>query len=68
MRLDRDGRHDRTDLVAGRALDPLFAATVEATEEAVLNSLFAASTTVGRDGHRSESLHSPELLALLGLS
>lgn len=65
MRLDRDGRPDRTDLVAGRALDPLFAATVEATEEAVLNSMFGAPTTTGRDGHRSESLHSREVLELL---
>jgi D-aminopeptidase len=65
MRLDRDGRADRTDLVSGRALDPFFAAVVEATEEAVLNSMFAAPTTVGRDGNTSESLHSPEVLALL---
>ena len=65
MRLDRDGTPDRTDLVTGRALDPYFAAVVEASEEAVLNSMFTAPTTVGRDGHRSESLHSPEVLALL---
>ncbi len=67
LRLDRDGRHDRTDLVVGRGLDPLFAATVEAAEEAVLNSMFGAATTVGRDGHTSASLHSPEVLALLGV-
>ena len=65
MRLDRDGRPDGTPLVSGRALDPLFAAVVEAAEEAVLNSMFGAPTTVGRDGHVSESLHSPEVLALL---
>ncbi len=65
MRLDRDGRPDRTDLVAGRALDPLFAAVVEAAEEAVLNSMFTAPTTVGRDGHTSESAHTPEILSLL---
>ena len=66
MRLDRDARPDRTDLVTGRALDPLFTATVEAAEEAVLNSMFTAPTTVGRDGHTSESLHCDEVLALLG--
>ena len=38
---------------------------VEATEEAVLNSMFTAPTTVGRDGNTSESLHSPEVLELL---
>jgi D-aminopeptidase len=31
--------------------NPLFAATVEAVEEAVLNALFTAETTKGRDGH-----------------
>ena len=29
----------------------LFAATTEAVEEAVVNALFTAETTVGRDGH-----------------
>ena len=65
MRLDRNGRHDRTDLTTGRALDPLFGATVEAAEEAVLNSMFGAPTTVGRDGNTSESLHDERVLALL---
>ena len=32
-------------------LDGLFLAVVEAVEEAVLNSLCAAETTTGRDGH-----------------
>ena len=65
MRLDRGIQPDRTDLVAGYALDALFAAVVEAAEEAVLNSMFTAPTTVGRNGNVSESLHSPEVLALL---
>jgi D-aminopeptidase len=64
MRLDRDGTPDRA-VLGGRALDPLFTAVVEAAEESVLNSLFTASTTIGRDGHTSVSLHSPEVLALL---
>jgi D-aminopeptidase len=33
------------------AMTPLFQAVVEATEEAVLNSLVAARDTTGRDGH-----------------
>lgn len=66
MRLDHAGSPERSDLVAGRALDPLFTAVVEAAEEAVLNSMFTAATTVGRDGHTSESVHSPAVLALLG--
>ncbi len=38
------------------ALDPFFSATVEATEEAVLNALVAAETMVGYRGHRVEAL------------
>jgi D-aminopeptidase len=62
--MDRDQQLDGTPL-GGRALDPLFAAVVEAAEEAVLNSMFTAPTVVGRDGNTSESLHSPDVLALL---
>lgn len=40
----------------GSAVDALFAAAVEATEEAIVNSLFAATTVVGRDGHIGEAL------------
>lgn len=32
-------------------IDPLFEATIEATEEAVLNAMVAAETMVGRDGN-----------------
>jgi D-aminopeptidase len=38
------------------AMDALFQATVEATEEAILNALFRATTVVGRDGHRREAI------------
>jgi D-aminopeptidase len=39
-----------------RGIDALFEATAEATEEAIINALFAAETMVGRDGHRIEAL------------
>ena len=42
--------------VTGRALNPFFAAVVEATEEAVLNSMLAAPTVTGRDGNTSYGL------------
>jgi D-aminopeptidase len=32
-------------------LDPLFRATAEGTEQAILNCLWRAETLVGRDGH-----------------
>ncbi len=38
------------------ALSPLFLAAVEATEEAILNSLFCATTVRGKDGHTAEAL------------
>jgi D-aminopeptidase len=65
MRLDRDGKPDGTPLVTGRALDPLFAAVVEAAEESVLNSMFTAPTVVGRDGNTSESAYNDDVLGLL---
>jgi D-aminopeptidase len=37
------------------AMSPLFLATVEAVEEAVLNSLFRATTVTGFDGHTREA-------------
>jgi len=42
--------------VTGSALDDYFAAVVEATEEAVLNSLLQAETVTGREGHTSYGL------------
>jgi D-aminopeptidase len=42
--------------LSGSALDPFFAAVVEATEEAVLNSMLAAPTVTGRDGNTSPGL------------
>jgi D-aminopeptidase len=66
MRLDRNGKPDGTPVVTGRALDPLFTAVVEAAEEAVLNSMFTSPTVVGRDGNTSETIHTPEILGLLG--
>ncbi|MET8049631.1 P1 family peptidase [Streptosporangium sp. NPDC005286] len=52
--------------LGGRALDPYFAAVVDATEEAVLNSLLQAETVTGRDGNTSHALPAGELAKLLG--
>jgi D-aminopeptidase len=43
-------------LLPNDAASPLFEAVIEATEEAIYNSLFRATTTVGRDGNRIEAL------------
>ena len=46
-------------------LDPFFAAVVQATEEAVLNSLVANEDMTGRDGHRSPALPRDQLAGLV---
>jgi D-aminopeptidase len=47
------------------AMSPLFMATIEATEEAILNSLFAAEDMKGRDGHRVEALPVKQVMKIL---
>jgi D-aminopeptidase len=51
--------------LAGSQLDPFFAAAVEATEEAVLNSLLAAPTVTGRAGHVAPGLPASQVRDLL---
>jgi D-aminopeptidase len=51
-------------LVANDAMSPLFEAVIEATEEAVYNSLFRAETTEG-NGRRVEALPVARVLELL---
>jgi D-aminopeptidase len=50
---------------SGSALDPFFEAVVEATEEAVLNSMLAAPTVAGRAGHVAPGLPASEVRELL---
>ncbi len=52
--------------LANGNVSPLFLAAIEATEEAIINSLFAAETMTGREGHRREALPVKEVLELLG--
>ena len=47
------------------AIDALFLAVIEATEEAVLNALCAAHAIEGRDNHRVEALPQAAALAIL---
>jgi D-aminopeptidase len=57
--------HERPTAVSGQALNPFFAAVVEATEEAVLNSMLAAPTVTGRDGNTSCGLPAEQVRELL---
>ncbi len=47
------------------AMSPLFLAVIEATEEAIINSLFAAETMEGRDKHVIKELPVKEVLKLI---
>jgi D-aminopeptidase len=47
------------------AVTPLFLATIEATEEAIINSLFMAESMEGKDGHRVEALPLNEVLSIM---
>jgi L-aminopeptidase/D-esterase-like protein len=48
-------------------IDRLYAATVEAVEEATVNALVAAETMIGRNGFRSPKLPLDQLTHVLGL-
>jgi D-aminopeptidase len=46
-------------------IDPLFQATVEATEEAILNAMLGAETMEGRDGVVVHGLDGQRLVEIL---
>lgn len=52
-------------MLANEQMNPLFEATVQATEEAILNALVAAETMVGRDGHKVIALPHDKLREVL---
>lgn len=61
----RDGALWNVELVDDEYLDPFFGAVVDATEAAVIDSLFRADTVQGRDGHVVPALPVERTLALL---
>ena len=65
-----EGRPDGDGVVAIRALvdpalNPLFEATVESTEEAIVNALVVAETMTGRDGHTAHRLPHDRLVEVM---
>jgi D-aminopeptidase len=52
-------------VLGNESMSPLFLAAIEATEEAVYNSLFRAETMTGRDGHRVDALPLEQTLDIL---
>lgn len=55
----------QTTTVTNDAMSPLFMATIEATEEAIINSLFMATTMQGIDGHTVEALPLEKVIPIL---
>jgi D-aminopeptidase len=53
IRTEEGTRH--VEVMANEAMSPLFLASIEATEEAIYNSMFRATTTTGH-GHTVEAL------------
>ncbi|QOW18847.1 P1 family peptidase [Lysobacter ciconiae] len=62
---DADSPTRQLTVLRNDAMSPLFMAAIEATEEAILNSLFQAETTVGRDGHEVKALPVDEVLGIM---
>jgi D-aminopeptidase len=51
--------------ITNDAIDPLFEATVQATEESIVNALVAARDMQGTEGHYARALPHAELVRLL---
>ncbi|GAB3980195.1 P1 family peptidase [Spirosoma terrae] len=56
---------DEMKLLRNDNVSPLFMAAIEATEEAIINSLFAAQTMSGDQGHQIEQLPVDKVVELL---
>ena len=54
--------------MTGSRLDPFFEATVDATEEAVIEALLGATTTTGVGGRTIQALPLDRVRAMLGVS
>lgn len=52
-------------MLPNEKLNPLFEATIDATEEAITNAMFAAETMTGADGLRVFALPTDQVVALL---
>jgi D-aminopeptidase len=55
----------RVEMLPNDRLNPIFSATVQATEEAILNAMLAADTMTGADGFRVFALPRDRLLSAL---
>lgn len=65
-RLDWDGGLQAKPMIQGDAINDLFEGAVDVTEEAVLNALCMATTTIGRHGREISAIPLDEVRRLLG--
>ncbi|MBL7844174.1 MAG: P1 family peptidase [Cyclobacteriaceae bacterium] len=56
---------DEVIVVRNDAMSPLFMAVIEATEEAIINSLLMAKTMTGKDGNKVEALPHDDVIKIL---
>jgi len=67
VRVKHDSK-DKTETIQvlrNDAMSPLFMAVIEATEEAIINSLFAAETMTGNENHTIKALPKEEVIKIL---
>jgi len=64
IRSEDNGSTRKIEVLANEGMSPLFLAVIEATEEAVYNSLLRATTITGR-GHTVEALPIEKITAIL---
>jgi D-aminopeptidase len=66
LTVGRGGQRERdVRMVLDDAMSPLFEAAIEATEEAIVNSLVAARTMTGRDGRTAHAIPHDRLVAAM---
>jgi D-aminopeptidase len=62
---DKEPGPNTVEIVSNTRISPLFSATVEATEEAIVNAMVGAATMAGADGHTVIALPHDELQRVL---
>jgi D-aminopeptidase len=67
VRIKHDSKSllQQSKILSNDAMSPLFMAAIEATEEAILNSLFIAETMKGKDGRLVEALPLDQVIPLM---
>lgn len=62
---DSNERTASINVLRNEAMSPLFMAVIEATEEAIINSLFAAETMTGKDGRIIRAMPKDEVIKII---